>query len=540
MAGGNENRGAVERRTIGELLRDGQYTWAAEALGAAQEDCARREDAALTFLLNVAVRLCAVCGQLHGEAERHLRAYQETTQRERELQQQLDTILDLAGTQTASQRLVEQKVSLPRFKGSRYLGDHSLFRPAERGGLWRRIRRLIGWQPLWSLSRHKAPLLSTPAPASGAPEALYSAPLQPSPLHIPGSGQHAGAEAAGAQKEGAVSPIIGEGAAAAILLGPGPEGTPPPASPVPEVAEMPDAAPACDPVPADAAAGPGQRPSPDEAPCIPGPAPEKAARSLEVYCLGTFRVYADGQLVEGWAGHKCKSVLKYLVTHREQPIHIEVLMDLFWRDAEPESARRNLYQAVYHLRRALQDGDPDFSYILSGDECYTLHPEVAVWVDSEALIAHYRGGQRLEREGRIEEAILEYEAADNLYEGEFLAQDRYEEWPLVQRENLRHAHMEILDRLSRHYLDRAAFGACIAFCQKILAEDRCREDAHRRLMRCYLRQGQRNRALHQYHLCEEALRQELDVEPMPATTALYRQIQGGEVQFQESGELSEK
>jgi DNA-binding SARP family transcriptional activator len=66
---------------------------------------------------------------------------------------------------------------------------------------------------------------------------------------------------------------------------------------------------------------------------------------------------------------------------------------------------------------------------------------------------------------------------------------------------------------------------CVAYCQKILAEDSCREDAHRRLMCCYSRQGQRHLALRQYHTCVEALERELEVPPMPATQELYQQIQ---------------
>jgi DNA-binding SARP family transcriptional activator len=261
---------------------------------------------------------------------------------------------------------------------------------------------------------------------------------------------------------------------------------------------------------------------------------EQAPPLLVIYCLGPFRVYNNEQLVEKWPGRKCKSIFKYMITHREPPVHREILMDLFWRDSDPEAARRNLYQAIYNLRQALQTGDPDFPYILREESCYYLNPDVELWVDSEAFALYYQTGQRLEREGRLHEAVREYEMADNLYEGEFLAEDRYEDWPLVQRENLKHAHLDILDRLSQYYFDQAQFAMCSAFCQKILTEDNCREDAHRRLMRCYLRQGQRHLALRQYHLCVEVLKRELDVPPMPATIELYRKIQKNRVQFPET------
>jgi DNA-binding SARP family transcriptional activator len=40
-------------------------------------------------------------------------------------------------------------------------------------------------------------------------------------------------------------------------------------------------------------------------------------------------------------------------------------------------------------------------------------------------------------------------------------------------------------------------------------------------MRVFARRGERTLALRQYHRCVEALRSELDVEPLPDTTMLY-------------------
>jgi DNA-binding SARP family transcriptional activator len=84
--------------------------------------------------------------------------------------------------------------------------------------------------------------------------------------------------------------------------------------------------------------------------------------------------------------------------------------------------------------------------------------------------------------------------------------------------------LEALDRLSQIYFGRGQYAVCISLCQRILAHDNCREDAHCRLMRCHARQGQQNLALRQYQLCAEALHAELDVEPAPATAELHERI----------------
>jgi DNA-binding SARP family transcriptional activator len=120
--------------------------------------------------------------------------------------------------------------------------------------------------------------------------------------------------------------------------------------------------------------------------------------------------------------------------------------------------------------------------------------------------------------------VTEYEAAISLYQGDFLEQNPYEEWTLLDRERLRVAYLDTLDRLSQIYFSQERYAACITVCQLVLARDRCREDAHCLLMRCYSRQGQYPLALQQYQRCVEALRDELDVEPAPETTQLYEAL----------------
>ena len=124
--------------------------------------------------------------------------------------------------------------------------------------------------------------------------------------------------------------------------------------------------------------------------------------------------------------------------------------------------------------------------------------------------------------------MREYQAAEALYQGEFLAEDRYEDWLIPQRQSLQTEYLKLLDFLSQYYIDQKDFAACLAMCTKMLAVDPCREEAHRRLMRCYSCQGQPYLALRQFHLCEEALKEELDLPPSESIRILYNRIRNGE------------
>src|SRR5262249_9659444 len=84
----------------------------------------------------------------------------------------------------------------------------------------------------------------------------------------------------------------------------------------------------------------------------PGSKPFRSA-SLTVNCLGMFRVYRNSQIITQWHSLKGQSIFKYLVAHHGTAISKDVLMDVFWPDADHESARRNLHQAIYSLRQTM-------------------------------------------------------------------------------------------------------------------------------------------------------------------------------------------
>jgi DNA-binding SARP family transcriptional activator len=248
-----------------------------------------------------------------------------------------------------------------------------------------------------------------------------------------------------------------------------------------------------------------------------------AQAGLKVNLLGPFCVTLDDRILKEWTHKKGQEIFKYLVVHRNQLTSREVLMDTFWHDAAPDSARNSLNVALYNLRRILKTSD-DYPLIQFHDGGYRLATDVDVWVDIEEFEERVQEGRKLEA-GRLNTAALqEYEKAIALYKGDFLEDDPYEEWPMITRERLRVAYLDTLDRSSQMYLSQSDYDACIALCHMILGYDSCREDAHCRLMHCYSQLGQVYLALRQYQECVDALKAELDVSPAATTTALYEKI----------------
>jgi len=158
------------------------------------------------------------------------------------------------------------------------------------------------------------------------------------------------------------------------------------------------------------------------------------------------------------------------------------------------------------------------------DGAYRLGPRLRLWLDIDEFELHVVAGRRLDAAGDPVGAAAEYERALALYQGDLLADDPYQDWPVTAREHLLLAYLDVLDRLSSLSFDQRQYGACVALCRLLVEKDPCREDGHRRLMRCFTRQGQPHLALRQYQACADALDRELGVDPDPATVTLAQRI----------------
>jgi DNA-binding SARP family transcriptional activator len=104
----------------------------------------------------------------------------------------------------------------------------------------------------------------------------------------------------------------------------------------------------------------------------------------------------------------------------------------------------------------------------------------------------------------------------------------YEDWPIEQRERLKSEYLTLLTRLCMGAFRDGDYVACLSWGHRMVECDSCREDAHRLLMRCYSRLGQRTMALRQHRLCADALRRELDAIPEAETEEIFRRLQQGQ------------
>jgi DNA-binding SARP family transcriptional activator len=163
--------------------------------------------------------------------------------------------------------------------------------------------------------------------------------------------------------------------------------------------------------------------------------------------------------------------------------------------------------------------------VLLEEGYYRLCPTlVRVETDVNEFDAFYQRGLHLEKSDRMVEAVAQYEKAVDLYRGDYLVEDLYEDWTMVERERLISALIDILDRLATHYRNTAQYQDCLRICHRLLSKDPCYEKGHALIMKCYASLGFCIRASHQYQVYQHLLSQKLDKAPSPEMQALHDTI----------------
>ncbi len=249
--------------------------------------------------------------------------------------------------------------------------------------------------------------------------------------------------------------------------------------------------------------------------------------ALRTNFFGRFELLRDGEIVPLGHNARALAILKYLLARRARPVPQDYLMDWLWPESTTKRARWSLNSAVYALRKLLGGCLPSLpasETVLFEKGRYRLSQRISLSADTDEFDSHFAEGRRLEEAGRIPEAVAEYEKAVELYRDDYLVEDLYEDWTVIERERLIDAYRELLHRLAVYYMKTGQPRESVRTCYRVLEKDRCDEDTHRLLMDCFVCLGQRSRALRQYRLCERALKQEYGMTPSPQTRAFYAKV----------------
>jgi DNA-binding SARP family transcriptional activator len=172
-------------------------------------------------------------------------------------------------------------------------------------------------------------------------------------------------------------------------------------------------------------------------------------------------------------------------------------------------------------RRAL-DPRPQATahYLQLSDEQLLLVSPGELWIDVHAW-------SEAARQARLAGNVASHRAAVDIYSGDLLPEDRFEEWAMARRDELREEFLTLLVNLALLHGGGGELSSAIECFRRVVAAEPTREEAHAGLMRAYAESGRRHQAIRQYEHLREALRRELDVEPETSTQQLHDEIMQG-------------
>lgn len=243
-----------------------------------------------------------------------------------------------------------------------------------------------------------------------------------------------------------------------------------------------------------------------------------APAELELRLLGGFELRGGGRVLldRSWTRSKAKALLKLVAI--EGQVHRERVLDMLWPALDATAAAGNLRKNQHHLRCALAERGTFAAVIAVRDDVLALGPGVSLDVTEFRALA---------RVALADPQPAALDAALTRYRGDLLPEDRYEDWAAGARAELLGLRRQLLVHAARLDEDAGRLDHAADRWETVLQADPVDEEAHRALMRVYLRSGSRHRALRQFRDCARLLGDELGLDPSAETVAVRDAIVAG-------------
>lgn len=232
-------------------------------------------------------------------------------------------------------------------------------------------------------------------------------------------------------------------------------------------------------------------------------------RPLAIATLGRFAVLRDDVAVAPaeWQSRKARELLKLLVARRGRSTPRDFLVEALWPGDDPAKTSNRLSVALNVLRTVLDHGrGAEVDHYVRADRDGIRLDLSTVSVDVEEFFDRADRGLRLHREGDETAASPLLEAAEAAYHGEFLEEDRYEEWAIPLRDEVRSTYLEVARALA------LAGPATTRYHLRILALDPYDEDTHLDLVSRLAGSGRHGEARRAYRRYVQKMG-EIGVEP---------------------------
>lgn len=252
---------------------------------------------------------------------------------------------------------------------------------------------------------------------------------------------------------------------------------------------------------------------------------------IKATLFGKPEVWINGTKVpvSEWKTKKVKGFLEYMLLNNGRTISKELLAELFWPGSDSSSAIASQRTALYHLRKIISkygaEVSGDNAFIYETPEGLQIRNNDALELDLNEFLFLYSELQKLsgsssETEDKQKELL---EHLTSIYKGELLdVSDIDDLYIMHERERLKAIFIDACRKLSSIYVKYSDFTKAEEILRRALLADPISENICLELLRLYMSQGRKSKALKLYYSFKKRFEDELDIKVDKSLTAAIK------------------
>lgn len=244
---------------------------------------------------------------------------------------------------------------------------------------------------------------------------------------------------------------------------------------------------------------------------------------LAVNTLGKFQM-TDGMTVvddEQLRSPMLSKLLMYMLLYREKTLTTDDISTAIWQDEEIDNPAGALKNLMYRLRKTLTSFFGEEDFIVTNRGSYRWNPDVKVILDIEKF-------EKLINEAKIEnvyeDAIIKYEQAIAIYQGDFLPQILDMHWILTLNTYYHSLFLSCAKGLAELYVKTEQYEKLDKLCNNALKYENGDEQLFCYQIEARMRCGKISLALESYEKAREIMEKELGIRKTTILNKVYEEL----------------
>src|SRR4051794_28414381 len=230
---------------------------------------------------------------------------------------------------------------------------------------------------------------------------------------------------------------------------------------------------------------------------------------LRLRLLGGFAAWVDGCPVDdgAWSRRKVSRLVKLLALAPQQRLHRERVEWLLWPRLAPRAASQTLHHPLSRARHALE---PELEH-RAEPRFLRLHNDLLELAPCDRFESDLETFERAAATALASRDAALYADTVELFGGELLPEERFEDWAIDRRDAAKATYVELLLELAKLERSRTRLDLAIDALKRIVAVEPLHEHAQAELILLDGLAGRRHLAVAHFQRFRDLLRTELGV-----------------------------